>query len=82
MAEFVNPYSFVPQVAAPKRHPPSGHASMPAGRFSGVLDVTITARTPLLIGGFKPEGAGRQDLPRRIDGTVMIPGSGLMGAVR
>lgn len=55
---------------------------MPEGRFSGVLDVVITARTPLLIGGFTPEGADRQGLPTRIDGTVMIPGSGLMGAVR
>lgn len=88
MTSFVNPYSFVPQVGAPEGGAPAGHASMPEGRFSGVLDAVITARTPLLIGGFTPErreGAEspeRQGLPKRIDGTVMIPGSGLVGAVR
>lgn len=82
MTSFVNPYSFVPQVEGPERGVPTGHASMPEGRFSGVLEVVITARTPLLIGGFTPEGVDRQGVPTRIDGTVMIPGSGLMGAVR
>src|SRR5258708_30438778 len=52
------------------------------GWFAGVLDVTVTARTPLLIGGIGAEGAEVRGLPRRQDGTVMIPGSGLMGAVR
>jgi CRISPR/Cas system CSM-associated protein Csm3 (group 7 of RAMP superfamily) len=51
-------------------------------RFSGVIEVTVTARTPLLIGGFPGEETGAQGLPKRQDGTVMIPGSGLMGAVR
>lgn len=85
MATFVNPYTFVPLGPAPKRCPPAGHAAMGAGRFSGVLDVTVTARTPLLIGGFSARdaaGTELRDLPRRHDGTVMIPGSGLMGAVR
>jgi hypothetical protein len=108
MALFVNPYTFVPHVISPERHPPAGHAAMGRERFSGVLEVTLTARTPLLIGGFPPGGSadgaggrptdgiggrpadgaaggspgGSRDLPRRKDGTVMIPGSGLMGAVR
>jgi CRISPR-associated protein (TIGR03986 family) len=55
-------------------------------RFSGVLEVTVTARTPLLIGGFPAPGVlpspEIKELPKRRDGTVMIPGSGLMGAVR
>lgn len=87
MAEFVNPYTFVPHVAVPERKVPAGHALMAQGRFSGVLKVTVTARTPLLIGGFTREAADGSkvgDLPRRRDpaGKVMIPGSGLMGAVR
>jgi len=92
MALFVNPYTFVPHVISPERCPPAGHAAMGRDRFSGVLEVTLTARTPLLIGGFPPGGPadgtgggspeGARDLPRRQDGTVMIPGSGLMGAVR
>jgi hypothetical protein len=56
---------------------------MAAGRLSGSLKVTLTARTPLLIGGYgTPEVP---DVPRRADGspgTPMVPGSGLMGAVR
>lgn len=82
MATFVNPYTFVPNVALPARRRPAGHAAMGEGRFSGVLNVTVTARTPLLIGGFSAEGADVKALPKRQDGTVMIPGSGLMGAVR
>lgn len=85
MAIFVNPYTFVPHVVSPERHAPAGHAAMEADRFSGVLEVTLTARTPLLVGGFPaggPAGSDVKGLPRRKDGTVMIPGSGLMGAVR
>lgn len=82
MATFVNPYTFVSNVASPTRHRPAGHAAMGEDRFSGTLEVTVTARTPLLIGGFSAEGAEVKGLPRRQDGTVMIPGSGLMGPVR
>ena len=55
---------------------------MGEGRFSGTLEVTVTARTPLLIGGFPAEGGDVTGLQKRQDGTAMIPGSGLMGAVR
>jgi hypothetical protein len=60
---------------------------MAVGGFSGVLDVTVTARTPLLIGGFtreRADGTKETVLPHRKspEGAVMIPGSGLMGAVR
>ncbi len=84
MTSFVNPYTFVPYVISPERHAPAGHAAMGTDRFSGVLEVALTARTPLLIGGFPPGTSPEavKDLPRRKDGTVMIPGSGLMGAVR
>jgi hypothetical protein len=78
---FVNPYTFVPHVAPVERGMPGGHAVMGAGNVSGSLQVKLTARTPLLIGGFgKPD---EPDVPRRArDRRVIVPGSGLMGAVR
>jgi hypothetical protein len=84
MAGFVNPYTFVPLVQKVPRQRPTSHAVMTDGRLSGVLAITVTARTPLLIGGFdrKDGGEKKPDVPRRADGTPMIPGSGLLGAVR
>jgi hypothetical protein len=55
---------------------------MRPGQLSGVLKITLTARTPLLIGGFSGKGVEQRDVPRRADGKAMVPGSGLMGAVR
>jgi CRISPR-associated protein (TIGR03986 family) len=84
VAEFINPYTFVPLVPVPERGEPAGHAFMAEDRFSGVLKITLTARTPLLIGGFLNKETGAQELPHRYapDHTPIIPGSGLMGAVR
>ncbi len=85
MTEFVNPYTFVPHARSPERGRPAGHAVMREGQLSGVLRVTLTARTPLLIGGFgrkDDDGQEIPDVPRRGDGTPMVPGSGLLGAVR
>ena len=87
MTDFVNPYTFVPLVAEPDRLEPSTHAVMAEGRLSGVLQVTVTARTPLLIGGYERTNAAGEkepDVPRRSDSsrTPMVPGSGLLGAVR
>jgi len=85
MTRFVNPYTFVPHVPEPQRARPAGHDAMGGDQLSGVLKITLTARTPLLIGGFtrqEPGGVEQSDVPRRADGTVMVPGSGLMGAVR
>jgi CRISPR/Cas system CSM-associated protein Csm3 (group 7 of RAMP superfamily) len=65
---------------------------MGEGRLSGVLHITLTARTPLLIGGYERANAAgdmEPDVPRRAavpgspgPGTPMVPGSGLLGAVR
>src|SRR5260370_22573999 len=58
---------------------------MGEGGLSGVLRLRLTARTPLLVGGFSrtgDDGQGAPDVPRRVDGTPMVPGSGLLGAVR
>jgi hypothetical protein len=84
MALFINPYTFVPHVSAPQRGEPAGHAEVGPGRLSGVLKVRLTARTPLVIGGFKAEGSDVQVVPRRRapEGVAMVPGSGLLGAVR
>jgi hypothetical protein len=82
MAQFVNPYTFVRHVPEPAREAPAGHAVMAEGQLSGALKITLTARTPLLIGGYgKPDEDGCE-IPRRKDGTAMVPGSGLMGSVR
>jgi CRISPR-associated protein (TIGR03986 family) len=81
VTQFVNPYTFVPHAATVQRGMPSGHAAMADGNVSGFLDVTLTARTPVLIGGFGTDG--KPELPHRVaDGKVIVPGSGLMGAVR
>lgn len=86
MVTFVNPYTFVPHVKNPARSEPAGHCAMVAGNVSGSFAVRIEARTPLLIGGgpkeSDPPGRERQLLLRRADGTVMIPGSSLLGAAR
>src|SRR5690242_9107190 len=84
MAQFVNPYTFVPHVATPDRREPAGHERMKGTSLSGVLEITITARRPLMIGGYWNESKTLQLLPRRStrDKTVMIPGSGFLGAVR
>ncbi|WP_300603272.1 TIGR03986 family CRISPR-associated RAMP protein [Trebonia sp.] len=84
MTQFVNPYTFVPHVDAPVRDEPAGHAKMEAGRLSGVLRVTVTAHSPLVIGGGEKDGAGVHRAPRRKKpaNRPMIPGSGFLGAVR
>src|ERR1700722_10868947 len=56
VARFVNPYTFVPQAPEPRRRPPAGHDMMRRDQLSGVLKITLTARTPLLIGGFSRRG--------------------------
>ncbi|HET9894379.1 MAG TPA: RAMP superfamily CRISPR-associated protein [Streptosporangiaceae bacterium] len=76
MTKFVNPYTFVPLSGEPERRKPTGHDTMPAGHLSGIIDFTLTTLTPLLLGGYE------SDIPRRHDGQAMIPGSGMLGAVR
>lgn len=85
MVNFVNPYTFVEHVVAPGRRAPGGHALLGQGMFSGQLTLRITARVPLLVGGFGTfDGHGQyvHEVPRRSDGTAMLPGSGLHGAIR
>ncbi|MER7077271.1 CRISPR-associated protein [Saccharopolyspora kobensis] len=83
MAEsFVNPYTFVPfPDLAPHRSAPHGHLGR-GDLLSGRLMVTIDAETPLLIRGITAQRDDTPQLPRRPDGTPMIPGSSLKGALR
>jgi CRISPR-associated protein (TIGR03986 family) len=81
VTQFVNPYTFVPHAATVERGRPAGHDAMGPENVSGFLCIKLTARTPLLIGGF---GSKEEPVvPKRVrDGKVIVPGSGLMGAVR
>ncbi|WP_406322685.1 TIGR03986 family CRISPR-associated RAMP protein [Streptomyces sp. NBC_00519] len=86
---FVNPYTFV---QVPKREPeegwraePAGHSRLAEDRYAGVVEVELTARSPLLL---RNVYAGDEDaFPRRelpgLEGRVpYLPGSSLAGAVR
>lgn len=79
---FINPYSFVPLGEPPRRAEPPGHEGRVAGGphgplVSGIIEVTWTLRTPLLL----PETAEREGWIAE-DGAIAIPGSSLKGAVR
>ena len=78
MAEFVNPYTFVPLPERVSRSEPPGHASVGADRYVGTLAVTVTALTPLLVDGFR-EGDETGSGPQ---GPPVIAGSSLHGVVR
>lgn len=82
---FVNPYTFVPLPSAITRQQPPGHDRLADEHYSGTLQVSMMARTPLLVRGFgatpDSDGTMRDRLPRRC-GQVFIPGSSLHGAFR
>ncbi|MBE9375292.1 TIGR03986 family CRISPR-associated RAMP protein [Saccharopolyspora sp. HNM0983] len=81
--EFVNPYTFVPfPESPPQRCAPHGHLGHP-DLLSGTLQVRVTAQTPLLVRDISRQaGDAEPRLPRRPDGTVLIPGSSWKGALR
>lgn len=78
---FVNPYNFVPLPSgdALLRSAPQGHERLTSGNVSGVITLGLTARSPLLIRTIERDGHWR---PSRHDGRVVIPGSGIKGALR
>lgn len=73
MAEFVNPYTFVPLPTVIGRTGPTGHHRAGDGHISGWMTVEWTLQTPLLL----PQGHERVE-----NGRVVIPGSSVKGAVR
>jgi CRISPR-associated protein (TIGR03986 family) len=79
---FVNPYTFVPFPAdgSCQLRLPAGHQGLSDGRYMGRLSITWTAETPLLVRGGEQDGVLR--FPRRVDGTPVVPGSSIKGAVR
>lgn len=84
---FVNPYTFVPfSTTEPHRTSPHGHAG-DQRLWSGVLHLTITAHSPVLVRMDKPEPGEPPQLPSRPGGPSgtpqeIIPGSSLHGAAR
>ncbi len=73
MAEFINPYTFLPLPAAINRAGPAGHHRAARGSISGGVTVEWTLRTPLLLPqGHRPVRGGR----------VVVPGSSVKGAIR
>lgn len=88
--QFVNPYTFV---SVPKDEPegwrtePAGHGRLLEGRCSGVVEVELTARSPLLLRGVYGESESNGVFPRRVlpgfeEPVPYLPGSSLAGAVR
>ena len=76
----INPYTFLPLSEVIDKSAPHGHRSMGSDRISGSFTLTLTARSPLLIGPLVEDG---DSPPKSADGTQMIiPGSSLAGAVR
>lgn len=78
----INPYTFV-KSGVPTRCKPSGHDRLLPGNFSGRITCTLEAATPLHLRDH--DGAG--NLPRAMGpdnalGAVILPGSGIKGAVR
>ena len=77
VSPFINPYTFVSLPSGLQRGRPTGHSHsrLRSDCLSGSLTVRMTARTPLLLGAV--QGDGGTQPPRRSDGRVFIPGSGL-----
>jgi hypothetical protein len=73
VAEFINPYTFVPLPAAIGRDRRTGHHRAKSGNISGHLSVEWTLRTPLLL---------PQAFPAVRAGRVVVPGSSVKGAIR
>jgi hypothetical protein len=73
VAEFINPYTFVPLPTAVGRSEPAGHHRAKLGNISGHLTVEWTLRTPLLLPQAQTSVRG---------GRIVIPGSSVKGAVR
>lgn len=89
MTDFVNPYTFIPFPdvdAGMFRRRPAGHSAMGvdgdgAPRLLGRVEVTVTARSPLLV-----RDNDKRFPRRRFDGSdtpvPYLPGSALAGVVR
>jgi CRISPR-associated protein (TIGR03986 family) len=95
MAEFVNPYTFVPLPESVERRAPAGHDQAADDAICGSLTVTWTLQTPLLLPkdpnsrqdegqqGEKPdEKSGPAQSRWSREGKLVVPGSTMKGSVR
>jgi RAMP superfamily len=73
VAEFINPYTFVPLPAAIARSEPAGHHLAKPESISGRVTVEWTLQTPLLLP--LAHSSAR-------DGRIVVPGSSVKGAIR
>src|SRR5437016_4695857 len=73
MAEFINPYTFMPLPALIGRDRPGGHHCAGDQNVSGGMTVEWRLQTPLLLPHAHPQVRS---------GRVVIPGSSVKGAVR
>jgi len=85
----VEPYDFVPLVDEPKRTEPAWHhryRGKAGGRYSGVLECRLTAKTPLFV--YDPRYVARVDRGHEtVDfpvfyGEAVVPGTSLKGVIR
>ncbi|MFJ6105282.1 TIGR03986 family CRISPR-associated RAMP protein [Streptomyces sp. NPDC092359] len=87
-SKFINPYTFVQlpkSVPEGWRSVPAGHDRLGAGRFSGVLEVALTARSPLLLRNVYEGDAAAfpvRSFPGYEGPVPFVPGSSLAGVVR
>ncbi|MCX5400807.1 RAMP superfamily CRISPR-associated protein [Streptomyces sp. NBC_00102] len=86
---FINPYTFsrIPknEDTAGRRTAPSGHGRLGDGRTCGVLEVELTARSPLLLRNAYDGEDGlfpHRRIPALGGPAPYLPGSSLAGAVR
>jgi hypothetical protein len=73
VAEFINPYTFVPLPAVVGRSEPAGHHRAKPGSICGHLTVEWTLQTPLLLPQAHSSVRG---------GRITLPGSSAKGAIR
>lgn len=74
---FVNPYNFVPLPESVRREAPCGHERQWPDRHSGHIEVTWTAKSPLLFGDGSQHG-----LEADPTGGFRVSGTSLKGSLR
>ena len=82
-APFHNPYTFIPfPEKAPERHKPTPLTidEVENDRLSGVLDITLSTRSPLLVPAEKKDGNKTPAL--RIGNDIIVPASSIRGVMR
>lgn len=81
------PYNFIPipehvvkNYDSPAKLP--AHNQIQNTLFSGEITFTLTAETPVFVGGAESDAGGRQYFYKTISGKYAIPGSSIKGLIR